>query len=232
MTDLTHLMNLANAIDNPVPGQHLHSSSSAIHPMMGDLYESKSPMKQVKQEPDSGSDELGKPKNALSRSQMRYVSNACFNCRALHRRCNGQKICSNCKKRGIECVYKEPTKRGPKPKGEKKGGSSDEASPPQPRRVKKEKPEPKMVDSREPLHIPQSNSPLLTKANTAPHVAVSANLFTAYTGKSAHDEKGTNESKARNLTSGATIPAHFKVYSLISNTNTLQDLNEQFKGLF
>ncbi len=231
MTDLTHLMNLANAIDNPAPG-HLHSSSSGINTIMNDQYESKSPMKQVKQEPDSN-DELGKPKNPLSRSQMRYVSNACFNCRALHRRCNGQKICSNCKKRGIECVYKEPTKRGPKPKGEKKGGSSDESSPPQPRRVKKEKPEPKVVDSREPLHIPQSNSPLLGKANTAPHVAaVSANLFTAYTGKLAADEKGTNESKGRNLTSGATIPAHFKVYSYISNTNTLQDLNEQFKGLF
>lgn len=226
MTDLTHLMNLANAIDNPVPG-HLHTSSSGINSIMSDPYESKSPMKQVKEEPDS-SDELGKPKNPLSRSQMRYVSNACFNCRALHRRCNGQKICSNCKKRGIECVYKEPTKRGPKPKGEKKNGSSDESSPPQPRRIKKEKSEQKVVDSREPLHIPQSNSP--RKNNLPPHMtAVSASLFTAYNGK---DEKGTNESTTRNPTSGATTPAHFKVYSHISIQKPLHDLNEQFKGLF
>jgi hypothetical protein len=97
--------------------------------------------------------------------------------------------------------------------------------------VKKEKPEQKVVDSREPLHIPQTNSPILAKNNIAPHIAaISASLFTPYNGKTA-DEKGS-ESKPRNPTSGATIPAHFKVYSYISNTNTLQDLNEQFKGLF
>lgn len=52
-------------------------------------------------------------KDARSGAQ-RYISNACKNCRALHRRCNGQPNCSNCKKRGIVCEYGEPTKRGPK----------------------------------------------------------------------------------------------------------------------
>jgi len=51
---------------------------------------------------------------------MTYVSNACFNCRALHRRCNGMKPCSNCIQRNVECVYNPPTKRGPKPRSQKK----------------------------------------------------------------------------------------------------------------
>lgn len=51
---------------------------------------------------------------------MTYVSNACFNCRALHRRCNGVKPCSNCIQRNVECVFHPPTKRGPKPRSQKK----------------------------------------------------------------------------------------------------------------
>ncbi len=64
---------------------------------------------------DSGDKKKSKTRNKDAKSgPQRYISNACVNCRALHRRCNGQTICSNCKKRGIECVYGEPTKRGPK----------------------------------------------------------------------------------------------------------------------
>jgi len=203
-------MNLANAIDNPTP----YLQPSPINPVMNDKYESKS---KLQQEPNSNDE--SKTKNPLSRSIIRYVSNACFNCRALHRRCNGQKICGNCKKRGIECVYKEPTKRGPKPKGEKKEGSSDETSPLQ--QHKRVKQEPKLLsDSREPLHIPQPSnlSPNTTRNSDT-------NPFVPYHGK--HDEKGTNESEVRNLTSGATTSAHFQVMTSYSSNNSLQKkLNE------
>jgi hypothetical protein len=71
---------------------------------------------------DKEGSDSGEKKAAKSRSSskdarsgaQRYISNACKNCRALHRRCNGQPNCSNCKKRGIVCEYGEPTKRGPK----------------------------------------------------------------------------------------------------------------------
>lgn len=35
-------------------------------------------------------------------------------CNQLHKKCDGQKPCARCLKKGIECIYLPPKKRGPK----------------------------------------------------------------------------------------------------------------------
>jgi hypothetical protein len=41
-----------------------------------------------------------------------YVSLACTQCRANHRRCNGQAPCSRCEKANLDCIYTKTRPRG------------------------------------------------------------------------------------------------------------------------
>ncbi|KAL0481039.1 phosphopantothenoylcysteine decarboxylase [Acrasis kona] len=53
---------------------------------------------------------------------------ACVNCSKLHKKCNGDSPvpCSRCASKGLDCVYMERRKRGPKSKRLKCSGSEDE----------------------------------------------------------------------------------------------------------
>jgi hypothetical protein len=42
------------------------------------------------------------------------VTAACESCKRTRRKCNGTMPCENCEKRGLQCIYEEAKKRGPK----------------------------------------------------------------------------------------------------------------------
>jgi hypothetical protein len=45
-----------------------------------------------------------------------YVSNACTHCRAKKIKCDADPTCKNCVKKGVVCIRKSPSRRGPQPR--------------------------------------------------------------------------------------------------------------------
>eukprot|EP01103_Thecamoeba_quadrilineata_P000063 TRINITY_DN10046_c0_g1_i1.p1 TRINITY_DN10046_c0_g1~~TRINITY_DN10046_c0_g1_i1.p1 ORF type:complete len:839 (+),score=166.03 TRINITY_DN10046_c0_g1_i1:44-2560(+) len=59
----------------------------------------------------------------------RRVANACNFCKKLHLKCDGEKICANCVKRQLQCIYDLNKKRGPKEKSRAEVKPSSPQSP-------------------------------------------------------------------------------------------------------